>query len=153
MMDNNINLYTGNLFNSKAQTLVNTVNCVGVMGKGIALEFKKRYPQMFAEYQIKCREKEIEIGRSWLWKNNNKLPWLLSFPTKVHWRYPSEVTYIEKGLSEFVASYQQWGITSIAFPVLGANNGGLNKEIIKPLMVRYLSKCNIPVEIWDFNNK
>ena len=76
---------TGDLFESGAQTLVNTVNCVGVMGKGIALEFKKRFPDMFEDYVARCKQSEVSLGQPYLYKSL-ALPWILNFPTKDHWR-------------------------------------------------------------------
>lgn len=140
----------GNIFSSKAQTIVNTVNCVGVMGKGIALVFKLRYPDMFVEYQKLCKSKEIKIGKVWLYKKIG-LNWVVNFPTKFHWKYDSKPIYLEKGLQNFVETYKANGITSIAFPLLGAHNGGLDPQFVKDLMAKYLSKCDIPVEIYEYD--
>src|SRR5437773_477164 len=107
----------GTLFESPAKTLVNTVNTVGVMGKGIAKRFKEIYPEMFSKYQHLCENKQLQIGKLWLYKTEHK--WILNFPTKVHWRQPSRPEYIEEGLRAFAASYPTQGITSIAFPRLG----------------------------------
>lgn len=78
---------------------------------------------------------------------------MLNFPTKTHWKLPSEYTYIEKGLQKFVDSYKDKGITSIAFPLLGANNGGLDKNVVLDIMINYLKKCDIPVEIYQYDPK
>ena len=90
-----ITYVTGNLFESPAQVLVNTVNTVGVVGKGIAKEFKIIYPMMFKRYQELCESGDFEIGKLWLWKSANK--WVLNFPTKKHWRNPSHLSYIING--------------------------------------------------------
>lgn len=148
---NNITIVRGNIFNTKAQTVVNTVNCVGVMGKGIALVYKLRYPQMFEIYHDYCKRHLIGIGKLWLYKGDETDPWVLNFPTKFHWKYPSKIEYLEEGLKKFVETYKERGITSIAFPMLGTNNGGLDKDIVRNLMISYLSKCNIPVEIYDYD--
>lgn len=150
-MKNNIVIINGNLFNSKAQTIVNTVNCVGVMGKGIALVFKLRYPKLFDIYRQYCNDHLIDIGKLWLYKGEPDAPWVLNFPTKTHWKLPSEYTYIEKGLQKFVDSYKEKGITSIAFPLLGANNGGLDKDRVISIMTKYLSQCDIPIEIYIYD--
>lgn len=150
-MESNITIVHGNIFNSKAQTIVNTVNCVGVMGKGIALVFKLRYPNMFELYQKYCAQHLIEIGKLWIYKGDESDPWVLNFPTKTHWKLPSEYDYIEKGLQKFVETYKERGITSIAFPILGANNGGLDKDNVLEIMLHYLSQCNIPVEIYQYD--
>ncbi len=133
-------------FTCPVQTLVNTVNCVGVMGKGIALEFKNRYPQMYEQYVGICDRKLLEIGKLWLFKTDEK--WILNFPTKTHWRYDSKITYIEKGLQKFVESYKSKGILSIAFPLLGSSNGKLNPDVTLEIMRFYLSSCDIPIYIY-----
>ena len=141
----------GNIFNTKAQTIVYTVNCVGVMVKGIALVYKLRYPKMFDLYKEYCASKLIGIGKLWLYKGEVNAPWVLNFPTKFHWKYPSKMEYIEKGLQKFVDTYKEKGITSIAFPMLGTHNGGLDKNEVLSLMERYLNKCDISIEIYDYD--
>lgn len=150
-MDSNIMVIHGNIFNSKAQTVVNTINCVGVMGKGIALVFKLRYPNMFELYQKFCAQHLIDIGKLWIYKGEDSDPWVLNFPTKTHWKLPSEYEYIEKGLQKFVETYKEKGITSIAFPLLGANNGGLDKDKVMEIMTKYLCQCDITVEIYQYD--
>ncbi len=147
-----ISVIKGNIFNTHCQTIVNTVNCVGVMGKGIALVFKLRYPDMFPIYQDYCNRGLIEIGKLWLYKPEDaRQAWVLNFPTKVHWKLPSEYTYVEQGLKKFAETYKEKGITSIAFPLLGTNNGGLDKEAVLRLMLRYLEPCDIPIEIYEYD--
>lgn len=137
---------SGNLFESPAQTLVNTVNTVGVMGKGIALTFKSVYPEMFKRYVELCETGELDIGRLFLYRTPNKL--ILNFPTKKNWRNPSKLEYIEAGLQTFVRMYQEAGIHSIAFPPLGCGNGELDFKDVRSVMERYLSEVNIPVFIY-----
>ncbi|RLJ69327.1 macro domain-containing protein [Pedobacter alluvionis] len=137
---------SGNIFESNAQTLVNTVNCVGVMGKGLALEYKKRYPVMFIEYQRICRGGLLDIGKLWIYKMPHK--WVLNFPTKYHWRQPSNEYFLEKGLDKFMETYLDRGIQSIAFPLLGASNGGLAPEVSLRIMTDYLKDCKIPVTLY-----
>lgn len=146
-----ITVTKGNIFNAKAQTIVNTVNCVGVMGKGIALVFKLKYPAMFDEYADLCKRHLIQPGKLWIYKGVPNEPWVLNFPTKFHWKYPSKIEYLELGLQKFVDTYQDKGITSIAFPMLGTHNGGLPKEDVLELMTKYLSQCSIPIEIFDYD--
>ena len=141
----------GNIFNTKCQTIVNTVNCVGVMGKGIALVHKLRYPQMYLEYKVHCKEKLIRIGSLWLYSKQQNAPWILNFPTKFHWKYPSKLEWVEKGLIKFVETYEQKKILSIAFPLLGTHNGGLDIETVKNLMNEHLGKCSIDIEIYDYD--
>lgn len=136
------------LLESTAQTLVNTVNCVGIMGKGIALEFKKREPEMFAAYKRICDQKLLAPGKLWLWRGKDQRT--LNFPTKLHWRNPSKLEWIEAGLRKFVENYKALGIVEISFPRLGCGNGGLDWDDVRPLMERYLSPLPIQVYIHDF---
>lgn len=135
----------GNLFKSPAKVLVNTVNTEGVMGKGIAKEFKAIYPEMFEKYRHFCETKQFKVGKLWLYKTPNK--WILNFPTKTTWRKPSELAYVEAGLKNFTENYAKHGITSIAFPPLGCGNGELSwKKQVRPLMEKYLKL--IPIDIF-----
>ena len=136
------------LLESTAQTLVNTVNCVGVMGKGIAKEFKEREPSMFSAYKRICERKELSPGKLWLWKGTNS--WTLNFPTKIHWRNPSKIEWIEAGLEKFAANYRKLGIEEISFPRLGCGNGGLDWDEVRPVMEAHLSRLPIKIYIHDF---
>lgn len=136
----------GNIFNSPAKILVNTVNTVGVMGKGVALEYKKRYPDMFECYKKICETKQLDVGKLYLWKKSEK--WVLLFPTKKHWRNPSKIEYIEKGLIKFSENWDKLGSNSIAFPRLGCGNGGLDWKDVRPLMEKYLG--NLPLQIFVY---
>ncbi len=130
------------LFESPAKVLVNTVNTQGVMGKGVALRFKRIYPEMFERYQEHCKHGRLTIGKLHLHKTPHK--WILNFPTKKHWRNPSRLEYIEAGLKKFAASYTEMGITSVAFPQLGCGNGDLDFETqVRPLMERYLGRLPV----------
>jgi len=134
-----------NIFESNAQVLVNTVNTVGVMGKGLAKEFKRIYPDMFDSYQKYCDNGMLTIGKLQIYKTSNK--WVMNFPTKENWRNASKVEYIEQGLKKFVEQYQIQGIKSVSFPMLGCGNGGLDWEsVVKPLMSKYLK--NLPIDIF-----
>jgi O-acetyl-ADP-ribose deacetylase (regulator of RNase III) len=136
------------IFESPAQTVVNTVNCVGVMGKGIAADFRKRYPDMYDEYRNICARKLLEPGKLWLWKAPDR--WVLNFPTKRHWRNPSRLEWIEAGLQKFVAEYDRRGITEISFPRLGCGNGGLDWDVVRPMMDAHLSELPITVYVHDY---
>src|SRR6266849_722102 len=136
----------GDIFDSKAHVIVNTVNCQGVMGKGLALAFKERFPDMFTAYQQDCKSGKLHIGRLTIYTKST--PWILNFPTKNHWRYSSKLEYLEKGLEFLVAHYKKVGITSIAFPKLGAQNGKLSWDEVGPLMAKHLSQLNIDVYIY-----
>lgn len=142
----------GNLFESPAKVLVNTVNTEGVMGKGIAKEFKTIFPDMFKQYQKLCEKKKIDIGILWLYRTSNK--WILNFPTKTTWRKPSKLEYIEQGLKKFVAKYDEHNITSIAFPPLGCGNGELDfDKQVRPLMEKYLKPLPIDIYIHLYNKE
>ena len=143
----------GNIFDSDCQTLVNTVNRNGVMGKGLALQFKQRYPEMFDEYRLACKIKQIHIGGDimvWDYVDLFKHRKILCFATKEDWWNPSKLAWIERGLQMFVNTYKALGITSIAWPKLGCTNGKLDWENeVKPLMVKYLDDINIMCEIYE----
>lgn len=133
------------IFSSPARVLVNTVNTVGVMGKGLALEFKRLFPEMFRSYQQLCESRAFEIGTLQLFRTANKE--ILNFPTKKHWRSPSQVEYIERGLEAFVRLYRDWEIPSISFPQLGCGNGELDwEEQVRPIMERYLA--DLPIDVF-----
>ncbi|MEE9238113.1 MAG: macro domain-containing protein [Thermodesulfobacteriota bacterium] len=145
-----ISFVEGNLFESPAQVLVNTVNTVGAMGKGIAKEFRRIYPEMFKKYQDLCESGKLGIGDLFLHKTENK--WIVNFPTKEHWKNPSKIEYLQIGLEKFSREYSRMGIHSIAFPPLGAGNGELDFEsIVRPVMLRYLS--DLPIQIFIYPNR
>lgn len=137
----------GNIFESKATTLVNTVNCVGIMGKGIALEFKKNYPNMFSEYVALCKEGVVKPGVPYYYHDLCGAS-IINFPTKDHWRSPSKLSYIISGLDWFRDNYESLGIKSIAFPPLGCGNGGLPWTVVGPLMYSKLKDLPIDIEIF-----
>jgi O-acetyl-ADP-ribose deacetylase (regulator of RNase III) len=128
------------VFDVPVQTIVNTVNCDGFMGKGLALEVKRRFPRVFAKYQTLCKNRGLKIGKLQLVKGRDQ--WVLNFPTKNHWRAKSKITLIEAGLKNFKATYKRRGITSIAFPPLGCGSGGLRWDEVQPVMHKYLEKLS-----------
>lgn len=136
----------GTVFNAPVKTYVNTVNCAGIMGAGIALEFKLRYPEMFQDYVEKCKLKQMKVGTPRIYEYNENV-WIMNFPTKGHWRFPSKISWIEQGLKYFVDNYRKKNIQSVAFPKLGTNNGGLDWEEVKALMEKYLNDLDIEVYI------
>lgn len=141
----------GNMFDSNAEAFVNPVNCVGVMGRGLALEFKKKFPSNFLFYQEKCRTGEVVIGRMAVFDNGEKPKYIINFPTKEHWCYNSKLSYIEKGLENLCLTVNGLGISSIALPMLGCGLGGLNSEEVCPVMERYLSTLDkVDVFIYRF---
>jgi len=118
----------GDLFNSKCEYVICTVNCIGVMGKGIALEFKKRYPEMYLAYREACDKGEVKIGKMWVWNN------IINFPTKDDWRNPSKLEYIKAGLLDLKVVVRERGIKSLGMPKLGCSNGKLTWEDVKKLI-------------------
>jgi O-acetyl-ADP-ribose deacetylase (regulator of RNase III) len=137
----------GDIFQSNAQTLVNTVNCEGYMGKGLALQFKRAFPEVNRAYREACRLGLLRPGRPQLVKTNRR--WVLNFPTKDRWRQRSRIEYIEEGLEAVVANYKSWGVESMAFPQLGSGLGGLDWQEVKLLMLERLEEMDIPIEIWE----
>lgn len=140
----------GNIFNSKAMAIVNTVNCVGAMGKGIALDFKLRYPEMFKEYQKICFRHMLKPGQILPYTKSS--PIILNFAIKDDWKDPSKIEWIEQTLQKFVDNYHSMGLRSVAFPWMGAMNGGLPFEVIQQLTRKYLSKLDdIEIEVYEFD--
>jgi O-acetyl-ADP-ribose deacetylase (regulator of RNase III) len=119
----------GNLLNSDAEALVNTVNTVGVMGKGIALMFKEAFPENFRAYAAACNKGQIELGRVFVTERQDWVGgprWIVNFPTKKHWRHPSKIEWIEEGLEDLKRFIVEQDVRSIALPPLGSGNGGLD---------------------------
>jgi len=142
-----ITVYIGDIFQSKAQTLVNTVNCVGIMGKGIALEFKTRFPDMYDDYVQRCKGKKVNLGEPYLYKRLTP-PWILNFPTKDHWRSVSRIEDIVAGLRYLQAHCRQWRVTSLGVPPLGCGQGQLEWRVVGPTLYRHLKKLDIPVDLF-----
>ena len=140
-------ILVGDILKSKAQTLVNTVNCVGIMGKGIALEFKNRFPEMFKDYVQQCERNKVRIGKPYIYKNLFGQQ-ILNFPTKEHWKSVSKVSDIKKGLDYLLSHYKRWGITSIAIPPLGCGNGQLEWKVVGPLIYERAKKIDITIEMF-----
>jgi O-acetyl-ADP-ribose deacetylase (regulator of RNase III) len=116
------------------------------MGAGLALEFKRRYPEMDQKYRLLCKQGELDIGTLWIFKTDDR--WVLNFPTKRHWRQPSKEEYLHAGLKTFMETYRAEAIASIAFPLLGAHHGRLDPMRSQEIMESYLVHCTIPVEIY-----
>lgn len=146
-----VKILTGNIWNSKAQTIVNTVNCEGVMGAGIALECRLRYPTMFERYKELCDKKLLSPGLLWLYKSEHR--WILNFPTKTSWKLPSKEEYLELGLEKFVSTFDSKNIQSIAFPLLGASHGGITEKRSIEIMMQYLEPLNLHIEIYKYDSK
>lgn len=127
---------SGDIFSSPAQVLTNPVNTVGVMGKGLALEFKNRFPGLFEDYSRRCGEGRVIHGQPYLWEDDHHQ--VLNFPTKRDWRDPSRLEDINAGLTYLAGRYQELGIHSIAMPALGSGLGGLNWSDVRQLIDRHL---------------
>ncbi|WP_419842484.1 macro domain-containing protein [Candidatus Poriferisodalis sp.] len=161
------------------QTLVNTVNCKGVMGKGVALAFKQqpRFGDMYRDYKRRCAAGRVEPGVPYLYPdppncgnaivaeqlglfagtNDHKQdersePWVLNFPTKNHWKERSKISYLERGLDHLKLHYKLWGITSLAIPALGCENGRLEWATVGPMLYRRLDQLDIPVILYAPRN-
>jgi O-acetyl-ADP-ribose deacetylase (regulator of RNase III)/uncharacterized protein YwgA len=137
----------GDLFESQAQTLVNTVNCVGVMGKGVAEQFKRRFPQMFEDYKRRVERKAVRLGEPYLYRAPSG-DHIINFPTKDHWRSPSRLSDIERGLDYLVDHLAEWGVTSLALPPLGCGNGGLDWSEVGPLIFQKLHAAPVDVKVY-----
>jgi O-acetyl-ADP-ribose deacetylase (regulator of RNase III)/uncharacterized protein YwgA len=142
-----IRISIGDIFESKAQTLVNTVNTVGVMGKGIALGFRKRFPDMFEDYVRRCERHEVALRKPYIYRRLTP-PHIINFPTKDHWRSVSKLEDITQGLRYLQAHTTEWDVTSLAVPPLGCGEGRLEWRVVGPTLYRHLRDLNIPVELY-----
>lgn len=145
-----IQLASGDMFQSHVEALVNPVNCVGVMGKGLALQFKRRFPSYYRAYETSCAYSKIKVGQvTTYWREYTDLPrFIVSFPTKNHWRDSSKLEDIESGLASLVAEMARLDIRSIAIPALGCGNGGLQWEQVKPLIWDAMEKIDAKVLVY-----
>lgn len=146
-----ITFKTGNLFDEHADALVNTVNTTGVMGKGIALQFKTAYPESYYQHKKAADEKKLHVGEVQVVPVNrmNGVKYVINFPTKEHWRSPSKLEWIESGLTDLRDKIAEYQIKSIALPPLGCGNGGLDWGIVKPLIVNELSLVDADIIIYE----
>lgn len=149
-----IHFVTGNLLDAKVDALVNTVNTTGVMGKGLALQFKKAFPANSRAYEAACKRGEVEIGKMFVFDAGGiVLPrYIINFPTKKHWRSPSQLEYVERGLTALVEVVRDRKIRSIAVPPLGAGLGGLDWRQVRPVIERSLAALE-DVEVLVFEPK
>ncbi len=147
-----ISFKTGNIFESNAEALVNTVNTVGVMGKGVALQFKKAYYNNYKAYVEACKNNEIRIGKLFVFKDSNLSSgekYIINFPTKKDWRKPSEYCFIEAGLDDLADIIKKYNIKSLAIPPLGAGNGGLEWEKVKRIIKQKLENIESDVIVYE----
>lgn len=130
----------GNLLDADVEVLVNAVNTVGVMGKGIALMFKQRFPKNMQEYVVACKAGQVQIGQMFATRTDatTGAKWIVNFPTKQHWRGYSQMAWIEEGLQDLRRFIIENDIKSIAIPPLGAGLGGLSWHDVKPRIIEAL---------------
>ncbi|NTW69267.1 MAG: macro domain-containing protein [Chlorobiaceae bacterium] len=142
---------TGNILDAKVSALINTVNTVGVMGKGIALQFKHAFPQNFSVYTEAVKRKEIKTGEVQVVSVSslNGVQYIINFPTKNHWRYPSKLDWITDGLRDLRKKIVENHIESIAIPPLGCGNGGLDWSIVKGEIEKALKDLPIEIQVYE----
>lgn len=145
-----VSVKVGNIFNTKYNCIVVPVNCVGVMGAGLAKQFKFRYPLIFDSYKRKCKTNSIKTGKIYLYDESDD-NFALLFPTKEHWKNESKIEYIESGLDYFIKNYQkikECGVNGVAFPMLGCGCGGLDKTKVLNIMINKFNNLDIDIEIY-----
>lgn len=149
-----IHFVNGNILESDAEALINTVNLVGVMGKGIALQFKNAFPDNFAAYKKACTTKEIAIGHLLVFESltSERKKLIINFPTKTDWWKSSEYEYIAKGLADLLRIIDKYDIKSIAIPPLGAGNGGLDWNKVKSMIIETLNDSEAEVFVYEPNS-
>ncbi|HTQ55556.1 MAG TPA: macro domain-containing protein [Bryobacteraceae bacterium] len=146
-----IKFHKGNVLDAPVEALVNTVNTVGVMGKGIALMFKEAFPENFRAYEEACKRGDVRIGRMFVTESSrlDGPRWIINFPSKQHWRQPSKLEWIREGLADLRRVVVEKGIRSLALPPLGCGNGGLDWAEVRPEIERVLASLN-DVEVLVF---
>lgn len=147
-----IHYVKGNLLESTAEALVNTVNTVGLMGKGIALQFKEAFPENYRVYRSACQKKEFKIGDILIVEDSNLVTGrklIVNFPTKTHWRMPSEYSYIQQGLATLRKEIVDRHIRSIAIPPLGSHNGGLDWLVVKRMIEEALGGLDCDITLYE----
>ena len=145
-----IHFVRGDIFDRSVQAVVNPVNCVGVMGRGLALQFRHRYPEAFLAYRNACAQSLVRPGRMFMFDTRGDNPrWIVHFPTKRHWRDRSVVGDIEAGLRNLAATVERHGIRSIAVPAVGCGLGGLQWRAVRPLVVACLTDITATVMVLE----
>lgn len=146
-------LGTGNLLAADVDALVNTVNTDGVMGKGLALQFKKAFPDNFAAYERACKAGEVAPGRMHIVRRLASPRFIINFPTKKHWRNPSKIEFIRDGLVDLTLRVRELGIESIAIPPLGCGNGGLNwRDVKREILTAFADLPDVRVVLFEPSN-
>lgn len=143
------NYVSGDILSSSAKCLINTVNCEGFMGKGIAYQFKRRFPKNNNDYVLACHSQQLYIGTIHTFEENGKI--IINFPTKGKWREKSKMDYIHKGMEKVVKYLKDHNIPSVAIPPLGCGNGGLKWAEVKPVILQYLTPIqdNLDIQIYE----
>ncbi|MEI6286601.1 MAG: macro domain-containing protein [Bacillota bacterium] len=142
----------GNILESHAEAIINTVNIKGVMGKGIALQFKKAYPDMYKNYEKVCKSGQLQVGQMHVWHNPAIFgpAYIINFPTKDDWKQPSKLEYISSGLQALSKTIADLKIKSVAVPPLGCGNGGLSWQVVREMIVRELeNNSDVKVEVYE----
>ena len=149
-----ISLKTGDILSEQADALVNTVNCVGVMGRGVALQFKKHFPNNYKDYKTACNREAVKPGQIFVHETGKLYPrYIFNFPTKRHWRGKSKIEDIESGMISLVSEIKRLNISSIAIPALGCGLGGLNWNEVLPIIEKHLSELsNLDVVVYEPNH-
>lgn len=141
----------GNIISSETEAIINTVNTKGIMGKGIALQFKEAFPDNYKLYVKACKDGTIDIGKLLITETNLLYPkYIINFPTKQHWRENSSIEYIDKGLTDLIQIIEKYKIKSISIPPLGAGNGKLEWQKVKKLITSRLNKLSNEIDILIF---
>ena len=133
-----INYTAGNIFEMEVDAIVNPVNCDGIMGKGLALEFRNHFPDNYRKYVKACKKGDIDIGILFVTFDQREYPYIVNFPTKLHWKDPSRLDYIDAALGSLVRWMKRESIKSIAIPKLGCGQGRLEWSIVRDLMEKHL---------------
>lgn len=140
---------TGNLLDDDADVLVNPVNCVGTMGKGLAYQFKKAYPENYRRYVLQCARVQLRPGDVMVSKHREKGKLIINFVTKDHWRDPSQYKWIQAGLASLLIASLNWAIPSMAIPALGCGNGKLAWAKVKPMIEGTFKEVDIDVRVYE----
>jgi len=145
-----IRFVEGNIFEADTQAIVNPVNCVGVMGKGLAKKFAEFYPDMNEEYKKACEEKKLKPGKLFVWviDTYKEVLYIFNLPTKDHWKNPSKMEYIRKGISELIRIMDEHEVHSVAIPALGCGLGGLKWDAVSKEIIRQFQKKAPDKEVW-----
>lgn len=141
----------GDILREDVEAIVNTVNCVGIMGRGLALQFKNKFPQNFKEYQLACTNKEVQLGKMFVHQTGQLInpKYIINFPTKGHWKQNSKIEDISNGLDDLITIIEKYSIKSIAIPPLGSGLGGLDWKMVKKLIEEKLKNINCTIILFE----